>query len=50
MLRKDAAVFILLGQSNATGHAVPMAEKDKITVPLKNVFGLHRDENQSLMR
>lgn len=47
MLRKDAAVFILLGQSNATGHATPMAEEDKITTPLRNVFGLHRDENQS---
>lgn len=44
---KDAAVFILLGQSNAVGHGVPMAEADKISIPLQNVFGLHRDENQS---
>ena len=44
---KDAAVFILLGQSNAVGHDVPMAEEDKILTPLKNVFGLHRDANQS---
>jgi len=44
---KKAAVFILLGQSNAVGHRIPMTEEDKITVPLKNVFGLHRDPNQS---
>ena len=40
------AVFILLGQSNAVGHGIPMEEKDRITTPLKNVFGLHRRENQ----
>ena len=44
---KKAAVFILLGQSNAVGHRIPMTEEDKITVPLKNVFGLHREPNQS---
>ena len=42
-----AAVFILLGQSNAVGHSLPMAEEDKIRVPLKNVFGLSRELNQS---
>lgn len=41
------AVFILMGQSNAVGHALPMAEEDKILSPMKNVFGLHRDHNQS---
>lgn len=41
------AVFILLGQSNATGHASPMERKDVISTPLKNVFGLQRAENQS---
>ena len=41
------AVFILLGQSNATGHGIPMAPEDRIETPLKNVFGLHRDHNQS---
>lgn len=41
------AVFILLGQSNAVGHGIPMAPEDRIEQPLKNVFGLHRDENQS---
>ena len=44
---KKAAVFILLGQSNAVGHGVPMLEKDIIRIPLKNVFGLSRDDNQS---
>ncbi len=42
-----AAVFILLGQSNAVGHGVPMKDEDKITVPMKNVFGLSRELNQS---
>ena len=45
--KKRAAVFILLGQSNAVGHGIPMEEKDKITVPMKNVFGLSRELNQS---
>lgn len=47
MLDKKAAVFILLGQSNAVGHGVPMDENDKIKAPLKNVFGLSRKDNQS---
>ena len=47
MDNKKAAVFILLGQSNAVGHGVPMEEADKITAPMKNVFGLHREKNQS---
>lgn len=45
--QKKAAVFVLLGQSNAVGHGIPMAEKDIIKVPLKNVFGLARSDNQS---
>ena len=45
---KKAAVFILLGQSNAVGHGIPMREEEAIRTPLENVFGLHRDENQSL--
>ena len=44
---KKAAVFILLGQSNAVGHGVPMCEDDIISKPLKNVFGLRREKNQS---
>lgn len=46
-MHKKKAVFILLGQSNATGHGIPMAKDDRIEMPLKNVFGLHRRENQS---
>ena len=33
---KKAAVFILLGQSNAVGHGLPMAEEDKIL--LKSIY------------
>jgi len=44
---KDAAVFILLGQSNAVGHILPMRQEDKILEPMKNVFGLSRTLNQS---
>lgn len=47
MSDRRAAVFILLGQSNAVGHGVPMKEQDKIKIPLKNVYGLHRRDNQS---
>lgn len=48
MQNKKAAVFILLGQSNAVGHGVPMQEQDKILSPLANVFGLSREQNQRL--
>ena len=47
IIRKKAALFVLLGQSNATGYAVPMREEDYIKHPMKNVFGLHRCRNQS---
>lgn len=47
MQDKKAAVFILLGQSNASGHGIPMEEKDVIKKPLNNVFGLSREFNQS---
>ena len=47
MNRNKAAVFILLGQSNAVGHGIPMCEEDVIRRPLKNVFGLSREKNQS---
>ncbi len=42
-----AAVFLLLGQSNAVGHGLPMRKEDRIETPLNNVFGLRRDPNQS---
>ena len=44
---KKAQVFLLFGQSNAVGHAVPMAAEDRIVRPLENVFGLDRAENQT---
>ena len=44
---KKAVLFILLGQSNAVGHGIPMKDEDKITIPMKNVFGLSRKKNQS---
>ena len=47
MKTNKCQVFILFGQSQATGHAIPMSESDKITTPLKNVFGLNRKDNQS---
>lgn len=46
-MKKKVSVFLLFGQSNAVGHNIPMKEEDKIIKPLKNVFGLHRDKNQS---
>lgn len=47
---KQAAVFLLFGQSNAVGHRLPMREEDRITAPMQNVFGLHREDNQSFER
>ena len=44
---KKVAVFMIFGQSNATGHAMPMKEEDYISTPLKNVWGLNREPNQS---
>ena len=44
---KRVAVFMLFGQSNAVGHGTCLEEKDKIKEPLKNVFGLNREPNQS---
>lgn len=47
MSSSETVVFILLGQSNAVGHNLPMKEQDKIKIPLNNVFGLKRSLNQS---
>lgn len=41
------AVFVLLGQSNAVGHNLLVRKCDVIATPLKNVFGLSRQSNQS---
>ena len=47
-MHQKNAVFIMLGQSNAVGHNLPMREQDKLLTPLKNVFGLSRKDNQFL--
>ncbi len=47
-MKKNAEVFILLGQSNAVGHDLPMQEKDVITDPMAYVYGLSRADNQNL--
>lgn len=46
-MKRKVAVFMLFGQSNAVGHAMPMEDKDIISKPLKNVWGLNREPNQS---
>lgn len=46
-LSKKNAVFIMLGQSNAVGYATLMPKNDRIETPLKNVFGLTRENNLS---
>ena len=48
MSDRKVAVFIMLGQSNAVGHGIPMDENDRIVKPLTNVFGLSRINNQAL--
>ena len=47
MKKTDAVVWMLLGQSNAVGHALPMRKEDIISTPLGNVFGLSREKNQT---
>ncbi len=43
----SAAVVFIFGQSNAHAHAQILPESERITVPMKNVFALDRDPNQS---
>lgn len=47
MTKKKAAVLFINGQSNAHAHHQYLSEEERITEPLKNVFGLDRDPNQS---
>ena len=42
-----AAVLFINGQSNATAHQQFLSEEDRILTPMKNVFGLDRNPNQS---
>ncbi len=44
---KKAAVLFINGQSNAHAHNQTLAPEDRITEPMKNVFSLDRDPNQS---
>ncbi len=46
-MNNEAVVFILLGQSNAVGFKLHMDKADIIKTPLKNVYGLSRDKNQT---
>ncbi len=43
----DAPLLIVFGQSNAHAHATRLPESEIIRTPLKNVFGLSREFNQS---
>ena len=43
----QAAVLFISGQSNAHAHGQQLPECARITVPLKNVFSLDRNPNQS---
>lgn len=47
MTKPSAAVFILMGQSNAVGYGTSMTDTDRIETPLNNVFGLSRAFNLS---
>lgn len=44
---KKAAVVFITGQSNAHAHGQFLPENERITVPMKNVFALDREHNQS---
>ncbi len=43
----DAPILVVLGQSNALGHGTKLDDKDIIRTPLKNVYGLSREDNQA---
>ena len=45
--KKTAPILIVMGQSNAHAHATRLPENEIIREPLKNVFGLSREYNQS---
>lgn len=47
MNNKKAAVVFISGQSNAHAHAQTLPKSERITEPLKNVFSLDREHNQS---
>ena len=49
IMKKDttAAVLFINGQSNATAHRQFLSEEDRIYEPMKNVWSLDRNPNQS---
>jgi len=47
MMKNNVAVVFINGQSNAHAHQQFLKEEERITVPMKNVFSLDRNPNQS---
>lgn len=45
--QSDAPILIVMGQSNAHGHATRLSKEEEINTPLTNVYGLSREKNQS---
>ena len=43
----DAPILLVFGQSNAHGHSLAMAPKDRISHPLAHVLGLRQADNQN---
>ena len=48
-MQENVAVLFISGQSNAHAHGQLLKESDYIVNPLKNVFSLDRDPNQSFV-
>ena len=46
-VNENVAVLFISGQSNAHGHGQVMKESDHIVEPMRNVFSLDRNPNQS---
>ena len=46
-MKTKAAVLFINGQSNATAHQQYLPLNERVTMPLKNVFSLDRNPNQS---
>lgn len=46
-LKQNVPILIVCGQSNAHGHGTQLEEYEKIMVPLKNVWGLGCEYNQT---
>lgn len=46
-MKEKVAVLFISGQSNAHAHRQYLKDEERITVPLKNIFSLDRNPNQS---